>query len=58
MRWPAYPGDAGGEPVVRGGPCTVCGTITDSEKPPTAERAATAAEAAETNGIPARLRRK
>ncbi|MFE7394720.1 replication-relaxation family protein [Streptomyces sp. NPDC057582] len=55
---PVYPGDAWGEPMVPGRPCTVCRTITDSEQPPTAQRAATAAEAAETNGILARLRRK
>ncbi|WP_330249141.1 MULTISPECIES: hypothetical protein [unclassified Streptomyces] len=41
-----------------GGLCTVCRKITDSQQPPTVERAVTAAEAAETNGILARLRRK
>ncbi|WP_405890460.1 hypothetical protein OG612_00535 [Streptomyces sp. NBC_01527] len=57
LRWPglsrAMPGRAGGP----GDLCTVCRKITDSQQPPTAERAVTAAEAAETNGILARLRR-
>ncbi|WP_327425743.1 hypothetical protein OG612_42170 (plasmid) [Streptomyces sp. NBC_01527] len=51
-----YPGDAWGAPVAPGGPCTVCRTLTDSQQPPTAERAVTAAEAAENNGILAPLR--
>ncbi|MFD5065497.1 replication-relaxation family protein [Streptomyces sp. NPDC058394] len=55
---PVYPGDAWGAPVATGGPCTVCRTLTDSQQPPTTERAVTAAEAAETNGILARLRRQ
>ncbi|WP_392838788.1 hypothetical protein [Streptomyces sp. LN500] len=54
---PVHPGDAWGAPVAPGGLCTVCRTITDSQQPQTAERAVTAAEAAETNGILARLRR-
>ncbi|MGW3747103.1 hypothetical protein ACWD62_43085 [Streptomyces sp. NPDC005146] len=41
-----------------GCPCTVCRTITDGQQPPTAGRTVTAAEAAETNGILARLHRK
>lgn len=43
---PVYPGDAWGEPVAPGGPCTVCRTITDSQQPQTAERTVSAAEAA------------
>lgn len=55
---PVHPGDAWGEPLATGSPCTVCRTSTDSQQPQTAERAVMAAEAAETNGILARLRRK
>ncbi|MGW3698720.1 replication-relaxation family protein [Streptomyces sp. NPDC005056] len=54
---PVYPGDASGAPVATGSPCTACRTLTDSQQPATTERAVTAAEAAESNGILARLRR-
>ncbi|MFB7224510.1 hypothetical protein [Streptomyces sp. NPDC056227] len=43
--------------MAAGSPCTDCRKSTDGQQPPMAERAVTAAEATETNGILARLRR-
>ncbi|WP_328921251.1 hypothetical protein OG911_43825 [Streptomyces sp. NBC_00208] len=56
---PVYLGDAWGEAATPGGLCTAERSLNgSSQQPQSADRAVSAAEAAESNGIPSSLRRR